>query len=193
MSSWLKQIGVGTKVQAMTDTALTSAIEAGTYDMFDWDWYSGPDPAGILGVLTCDQRDPNANTYRNSDSYFCNKQYDKLYQEQFTATDATKRADIVHQMQSILYQYEPYIVLYNAQTLQAYRSDRVTGFLPQPEKNGDLLANLRAALLHQHPARHGELHRRLRVDLGGRVDHRRAGAGDRDRWLRAAEPEAAER
>jgi peptide/nickel transport system substrate-binding protein len=140
VSSWLKQIGVGTKVQAMTDTALTSAIEAGDYDMFDWDWYSGPDPAGILGVLICNQRDPNPNTYRNSDSYFCNKQFDNLYQQQFLATDATKRADLVHKMQSILYQYEPYVILYNAEMLQAYRSDRVTGFLPQPAKDGDLLA-----------------------------------------------------
>jgi peptide/nickel transport system substrate-binding protein len=142
VASWLKQIGVGTKIKNMSDEALTSAIMAGDYDMFDWDWYSGPDPAGILNVFTCAERDPNPKVYRNSDSYFCDTTFDTLYHQQFRATDATKRADMIHQMQGILYQDEPYVVLYNAQTLEAYRSDRVTGLVSQPSDNGDLLATL---------------------------------------------------
>jgi peptide/nickel transport system substrate-binding protein len=47
---------------------------------------------------------------------------------------------MVHQMQDMLWTDMPYVVLYNSQTLQAYRTDRVTGFQIQPDKIGDLLA-----------------------------------------------------
>jgi peptide/nickel transport system substrate-binding protein len=56
------------------------------------------------------------------------------------ATDAQQRADIVHQMQSIFFNEMPYLMLTYDQLLAAYRSDRWTGFLKQPEGNGDLLA-----------------------------------------------------
>ena len=43
-------------------------------------------------------------------------------------------------MQSTLWNDQPYIPLYYLPTLEAYRSDRVTGFSTQPEEVGDLLA-----------------------------------------------------
>ena len=140
VSSWLKSIGIGTKVTPMTNDALTNRIDAGTYDMFDWDWYPNPDPNSILDVFVCSERPPDPATYRSSDSYYCNPEYDALFKAQQEATDAVKRADIVHQMQDMLWRDMPYVVIYNAQTLQAYRSDRVTGFQIQPDKIGDLLA-----------------------------------------------------
>jgi hypothetical protein len=47
-------------------------------------------------------------------------------------------------MQAILYRDSPYIVMYYGATLEGYRTDRVTGFTPQPADTattkGDLLA-----------------------------------------------------
>ena len=54
-------------------------------------------------------------------------------------TDPAQRVDIVHQMQSILYRDQPYLVLWNDAALEAYSSDW-TGFLPQPDPNGDVIA-----------------------------------------------------
>ena len=54
-------------------------------------------------------------------------------------TDPAERVDIVHQMQSILYRDQPYLVLWNDALLEAYSPDW-TGFKPQPDPDGDVLA-----------------------------------------------------
>ena len=58
---------------------LGNVILAGDYDLFEWGWYPNPDPNYILDIFTCAQRPPDADTYRNSDMYYCNPKYDKLY------------------------------------------------------------------------------------------------------------------
>jgi peptide/nickel transport system substrate-binding protein len=140
VQGWLKQIGIKLEPQTMSSAKLGNVILAGNYDLFEWGWYPNPDPNYILDIFTCEQRPPDASTYRNSDSYYCNPDYDKMYDEQQTATDATQRADIVHQMQSILYRDEPYVVLWNDALLEGW-SSKWTGFLPQPGGDkGDILA-----------------------------------------------------
>jgi peptide/nickel transport system substrate-binding protein len=140
VKSWLKQIGVGVKVFAVSSDKLTNIILAGNYEMFHWGWFPNPDPNYILGIFTCAQRPPNPDTYNNSDSYFCDPAYDQLYQQQLTATSTDQRVAIVHHMQQILYDQEPYIMLAYTNYLEAYRTDRFTGYIMQPEKVGDLLA-----------------------------------------------------
>ena len=82
--------------------------------------------------------------YGNNDSYYCNPQYDKLYDQQATAPTFEARQNVVHQMQSILYDEQPYVVLYHSDVLEAYRTDRVTGFSPQPADVGDVRGDLLA-------------------------------------------------
>jgi peptide/nickel transport system substrate-binding protein len=140
VQSWLKQIGVGVKVAAVSSGKLTTIIEAGDYELFHWGWFPNPDPNYILGIFTCEQRAPKPGVYGNNDSFFCDPEYDKLYQQQLTATSTQDRIDIVHQMQQILYEQQPYIMLAYTNYLEAYRTDRFTGFIMQPEGVGDLLA-----------------------------------------------------
>ena len=144
VKDWLAQIGIKLDVSSVSNAKLESDIEAGTYDLFDWYWYPNPDPDYILGIFTCDQRPPRPGVYRSGDSYYCNPRYDELDAKQATVVDPTERADIVHEMQSILYHDSPYVVLYYGDTLEAYRTDQVTGFTPQPADTattkGDLLA-----------------------------------------------------
>ena len=59
--------------------------------------------------------------------------------QQSSVTDPAQRVDIVHQMQSILYRDQPYLVLWNDALLEAYSADW-TGFKPQPDPDGDVLA-----------------------------------------------------
>ena len=144
IKDWLGQIGIKIDVSSMSNSKLESEIEAGTYDLFNWDWFPNPDPNYILGIFTCAQRPPRAGVYENSDSYYCNPEYDRLFRAQATETDPAKRTAIVHRMQAILYRDEPEILLFYGATLEAYRTDRVTGFTPQPADSatvkGDLLA-----------------------------------------------------
>jgi ABC-type transport system substrate-binding protein len=139
VQEWMKQIGIKIDAQTLNSNKLGNVILAGDYDLFVWGWYPNPDPNYILNIFTCEQRPPDANTYRNSDMYYCNPEYDKLFQEQETATDPNKRVEIVHQMQSILYRDQPYIMLWYDQTLEAHTKDW-TGFVPQPSPDGDWLA-----------------------------------------------------
>ncbi len=140
VKSWLNQIGVGVKVFAVSSGKLTSIIESGDYEMFHWGWFPNPDPNYILGVFTCDQRAPKPGVYGNNDSYFCDPAFDQMYQQQLTATSTTQREDIVHNMQDVLYQQQPYIMLAYTNYLEAYRTDRFTGYVKQPAGVGDLLA-----------------------------------------------------
>ena len=94
IQDWLKQIGIKTDVTAMTSGRLGDEINAGTYDLFHWGWLPDPDPDSQLSYFTCDQRPPDGQTYGNNDSYFCNKTYDRLFQEQRTTLDRlTARAN----------------------------------------------------------------------------------------------------
>jgi peptide/nickel transport system substrate-binding protein len=140
VQAWLKEIGIKVDIQSVTSTKLENIIQAGNYEMFHWGWYPNPDPGSMLNDFTCAQRAPNPATYGNNDSYYCNPQYDQLYKDQMAATDPTKRFDIIHQMQDMLYTDQSYIMLYYSDALEAWRSDKWTGFQSQPGPNGDALA-----------------------------------------------------
>ncbi len=153
IKDWLKQIGIKIDPETITSAKLGTVILEGNYDLFEWGWYPNPDPNYILDIFNCAQRPPDADTYRNSDSYYCNPDYDKLAKEQASVTDATARADIVHQMQAILYRDQPYVVLWNDALLEAW-SPEWTGFQPQPEGDfGDILATYGTlSFVSLHPA-----------------------------------------
>lgn len=137
VTEWLRDVGIGTNVQSMTDTKLTDVIYAGNYDMFHWGWFPDPDPDFILSVMTCGQRPPNGVW---SDSFYCDEDYDRMYQEQKGLVDIEERAEVIKEMQRQVYLASPYVVLYYDTNLQAYRKDRWTGFRMQPARTGDLVA-----------------------------------------------------
>ena len=129
LASWFKQIGVKANVEAVDSDSLTAAITpTGDYDLVIWGWGPDPDPDFILSVMTTDQFVDGGW----SDSGYHNSQYDQLYIDQQHAVDKNKRQQIVWQMQEMVYNDRPYIVLYYEKLLQAYRSDRFTGFIESP-------------------------------------------------------------
>jgi peptide/nickel transport system substrate-binding protein len=140
VKEWLSQIGIETKVEAMSSGKLGDEINAGTYDLFHWGWIPDPDPDSALSWFTCDERPPDGSAYGNNDSYYCNPEYDEMFNEQRTTLDATARFDIVHDMQRLYYEDSPYIVLWYGPIFQAYRTDTFTGYQPQPAPKGDMLA-----------------------------------------------------
>jgi peptide/nickel transport system substrate-binding protein len=127
---WLKDLHIKSQVSTYSSSQLTNVIYKGTFDAFQWGWYVEPDPDSILSYLTCAQRQ------HSSDSFYCNPQYDKLYNEQHVATDHTKRVAEIDQMQQILYRDSPYLVTAYSAIGEAVRSDRFHCLVTQPNPGG---------------------------------------------------------
>ncbi|HYY09231.1 MAG TPA: ABC transporter substrate-binding protein [Actinomycetota bacterium] len=133
IKGWLKQIGIEIKPQTLSEGKLIDDWYANDYDMYMWGWGPDPDPDFILSTFTTSQCESW------SDTCFSDPRYDKLYTEQRTQIDPTERKQTIEQMEQIIYQKIPEVVLWYTETLQAYRSDRWTGFVPQPQPGGYLL------------------------------------------------------
>lgn len=126
-----KKIGVNLTQKALDSSAAFDAITApdGKYLNFDlamWDWVPLIDPDFMLSVVTCDQ-------YNGwSDSGYCNKAYDAMYQKQGTTLDQKERKLIVYQMQQKLAQDRPYIFL-NYESWISSHSKGWDGFVDSPQ------------------------------------------------------------
>ena len=195
-SEWLKDIGIKSEVTAMESNKLTNTILDGEYDLFHWGWYMDPDPDSILDVFTCAQRGGW------SDSWYCNPKYDALMKQQKSEVDDDKRIDEIKQMQQLLFEDSPYLVLAYTTDGQAYRSDRFACFVPQPKPDGNLLVQYGGYNYHMlRPVKdagdcdgvaardRGQRVVLLVVRLGGRrrqhdADRRRCRAGGAPRWRR---------
>jgi peptide/nickel transport system substrate-binding protein len=138
IKAWLQAIGIKVNEQLMSDSQLTNAITNGDYDLFVWGWGVEPNPDFQLSVFTCGQRSygaPGNLTAGWSDSYYCNKRYDALFERE-QILDGSARHRVVEAMQRQLYVQAPYRVLYFYNDVQAYRSDLFTGFAPMPYPHG---------------------------------------------------------
>ena len=117
-----QQIGIEITQRKMDNNAVNTAIlgDNNTYNQFDlamWDWFPLIDPDFILSVLT------KAQWGGWSDTGYDNPAYDKLYEEQGLAIEPTKRLQIVHQMQQILFDDRPYIILNYNQVIDTWSND----------------------------------------------------------------------
>ncbi len=129
LASWFKEIGIKANVEAVDTDSLTAAMTpTDDYDMVIWGWGPDPDPDFILSVMTTEQFVSGGW----SDSGYHNPEYDQLYLDQQQAVDKAQRQQIIWKMQEMVFNDRPYIVLWYEKNLQAYRSDRFTGFIPSP-------------------------------------------------------------
>jgi peptide/nickel transport system substrate-binding protein len=135
IQAWLTAVGIKVTTTAMSNNQLIADIGNGQYDMFIWGWGVEPNPDFQLSVFTCGERSYGSGPNYSpgfSDSFYCNPTYDKLYHKQ-QSLDGAAREKVVAQMQRMLYDDDPYMVLYYPNDPQAYRSDKFTGFAPSPD------------------------------------------------------------
>lgn len=119
------QVGVKIEIQGLDPDTLTSVCcPTFDYDVIRWGWGSDPDPAFLLGVALCDEISTGF-----SETGYCNPEFDDLYAQQGVETDHDARVQQIHEMQQILVDEVPYIIPYYDQSVQAYRTDRFTGWL----------------------------------------------------------------
>jgi len=138
ISGWMNDVGIKTTVKSVTEAKALDLWYAQDFDMYVWAWGTDPDPDFILSIFTTDQ------CLSWSDGCYSDPVYDKMYLQQRYATDETKREEIIKQMQQYLYEMNPEIILLYENDLQAYRNDRFTGFVKQPEPAGAIFYQMGA-------------------------------------------------
>ena len=157
IQGWLRDIGIATDVKVLEENRLTEIIGQGEFDMFEWGWVVEPDPDYQLDLhlrlaeLQVGRRRPGQPLRQ----LLLQPEYDKLYEQQKVTIDPAKRADIVKQMQRMLYDDAPYVVTFYYDELQAYRSDRFAGFCPSPTRRGGAVPVRHLQLPQHHHAAGG--------------------------------------
>ncbi|MBN1657636.1 MAG: ABC transporter substrate-binding protein [Anaerolineae bacterium] len=124
ISDGLAQIGISAPPTPMDEDSLISLYPDFDFDLILWGWGLDPDPDFAMLIFTCDQREEGGW----NDSGYCDAEFEEMYVQQAVTVDQEARRELIWQMQAKLFEDRPYIMLAYEQWVQAYRSDRFTGF-----------------------------------------------------------------
>ncbi len=130
---YLADIGIDVDLQPASDAKMNDYWGTGDFDMYIWYWSGDPDPDYQLSVFT------SGLCGVWSDGCWSDPAFDEMYEEQRATFDREQRRDLVYRMQRYIYDQIPAIVLAYPKWLEAYRSDRFTGWTPAPGPDGYLL------------------------------------------------------
>lgn len=139
IKEWMKQIGIGTTVTPKSEDELTPIENKGEFDLIVWTWTPYADPTAMMSYLTCDQVPQKPADGLYNDAFFCDQEYDQLFNAQRTELDEPTRVNLVHAALQRFYDQAPYVVLYEQDTIEAYRNDRFEGFVRQPADSGPII------------------------------------------------------
>lgn len=130
LSEMWNAIGIKLEMQAVDPDALTTqCCPAFDFDLMIWGWSSDPDPSALLYVYTSE-----AIPTGSSETGYSNAAYDELYAKQQTELDSNTRKDMVWEMQKIVFDDVVYIIPFYDAAVQAYRTDRFTGWITDQPK-----------------------------------------------------------
>ncbi len=141
ITGWLEQIGISTTLSTYDDGQLIEVAGKGDFDLYVWGWTPFVDPDPLLSYFKCDQISVDESDFSNyyNDTGLCDPEYDALYKQQNTELDPEARQALVHDMLKRFYASASYIVTATSPDLQAYRTDRFTGWVKQPAETGPVL------------------------------------------------------
>ena len=95
------------------------------YDIELWGWSGNPDPNALLQIFRCDA------IGGTSDSQYCNKDFDALYDQQLKESGAARHATLAR-IQNLIYDEAPYDILYYDANLDAWRTEKFAGWQNMP-------------------------------------------------------------
>jgi len=124
------EVGVDTEPQALDPDATTAiCCPAFDFDVILWGWGSDPDPNLLLSVMTTDEIPTGS-----SETGYSNSEFDDMYYQQASEMDFETRKELVWKMQQIAFDDVVYIIPYYDPALQAFRTDRFTGWITDQPK-----------------------------------------------------------
>lgn len=133
----LADIGIEIDNRTVDPGILSDALYDAEYDLIFTGWTVNPDPDYVFSIHTCDALPTEPGTMQG-DAYFCNEEYDELYDAQLSEYDHEARAEIVHQMQEILYEEAVVNVLAYPNIMEAYRTDHIESIQLEPTEGGNI-------------------------------------------------------
>ncbi|GAA1332710.1 ABC transporter substrate-binding protein [Streptomyces sanglieri] len=136
LKEWWGKLGIGLKVDCLDNVSVP--WYAGEYDLAFDGWSVNPDPDFVLGIHTCAALPAKAKDSATTDNFICDKKYDELYKKQLAEYDPAKRAGIVNEMQSWLYDSGYMSVIAYPNAVEAYRTDQIKSITTMPEAAGNI-------------------------------------------------------
>jgi peptide/nickel transport system substrate-binding protein len=131
IAGWFGSLGIDITLEAMDSGTMSSKIWnyeddgstfAPDFDMYIWDWDGYADPGQTLECYSAEQIGGwNEPAWENDE-------FNKLLGEQAAAMDPTERQQLIGQMQQIMYDDNPQMVLTYPNYLEAYNTDKWTGW-----------------------------------------------------------------
>jgi len=124
------KVGISLEPQAVDPDALTAqCCPAFDFDIMIWGWASDPDPSSLLYVYTSEGIPTGS-----SETGYSNPEYDALYAKQQVELNFDARKQLVWDMQKIVHDDVVYIIPFYDANVQAYRTDRFTGWITDQAK-----------------------------------------------------------
>ncbi|MEU8530688.1 MULTISPECIES: ABC transporter substrate-binding protein [Streptomyces] len=136
LQEWWGKLGVGLKVECLD--SVSDPWVKGDYDLAFDGWSVNPDPDYVLSIHTCGTLPATPKDTGATDNFICDPQFDALYAQQAVEYDAAKRADLVKQMQSRLYDTGYMNIMAYPNALEAYRTDQIASITTMPEAAGNI-------------------------------------------------------
>jgi peptide/nickel transport system substrate-binding protein len=136
LQEWWGELGIGLKVECLDN--VSDPWLKGDYDLAFDGWSVNPDPDFVLSIHTCAALPATPKDTGATDNFICDRQFDDLYAKQAVEYDPAKRADLVKQMQSRLYDTGYMNVLAYPNAVEAYRTDQIKSITTMPEAAGNI-------------------------------------------------------
>ncbi|MGI5428997.1 ABC transporter substrate-binding protein [Streptomyces sp. CA-179760] len=136
LQEWWGELGIGVQLNCLDN--VTDPWLAGKYDLAFDGWSVNPDPDFVMSIHTCGALPATPEDTGATDNFICDKKYDELYARQLAEYDPAKRADIVQQMESRLYDLGYMNVMAYPNAVEAYRTDQIKSITTMPAKAGNI-------------------------------------------------------
>ncbi|GHJ36378.1 ABC transporter substrate-binding protein [Streptomyces sp. TS71-3] len=136
LKEWYGKLGIGLTVDCLDN--VTDPWLAGDYDLAFDGWSVNPDPDFVLSIHTCAALPATPKDTGATDNFICDKKYDDLYAKQLAEYDPAKRADLVKQMESRLYDTGYMNVMAYPNAMEAYRTDQIKSITTMPAGAGNI-------------------------------------------------------
>lgn len=136
LQEWWGDLGIGLKVDCRDN--VSDPWYSGEYDLAFDGWSVNPDPDFVMSIHTCAALPTKAKETAQTDNFICDKQYDELYAKQLAEYDPAKRADLVKQMESRLYDTGYMNVMAYPNAVEAYRTDQIKSITTMPSDGGNI-------------------------------------------------------
>ena len=126
LKKYLRDVGIDVKIVAVDWGEESQRLHNRNYEMAIWGFTVAPDPSQFLSMFLS-----TAKPWWSMGEW-SNKTFDKLYKEQLSEFNLTKRRMIIWKMQEILAEQLPIIPIWVDYVIEAYRIDTFTGWIPMP-------------------------------------------------------------